>query len=180
MVGMGTTYPGDLLTRGGWGGEHWEGLLHERRRRDSESTAKTPNPNKSDVISRRRGEDRGPCDGSALEEGGAGRTGAMRWIWLGGGGNARSGASGGGGYRGTGGGPRERRVGARGTMSRGGNERSGWCREVPVAGRTVHRVAVDVYATFLRNSRDISIWAKLGLGALLTLGAWAAVYPAYP
>jgi hypothetical protein len=29
----------------------------------------------------RRGEDGGPCDGSGLEEGAAGRTGAMRRIW---------------------------------------------------------------------------------------------------
>jgi hypothetical protein len=76
MVGMGTTYPGWLRRRA----LEARGLLHERRRRDSESTAKTPNRNKFDVISRRRGEDRGPCDRSALEEGAAGMTGAMRQI----------------------------------------------------------------------------------------------------
>jgi hypothetical protein len=39
MVGMGTTYPG-WLRRGALGAR---GLLHEQPRRDSESTAKTPN-----------------------------------------------------------------------------------------------------------------------------------------
>jgi len=42
-INLGATYPG-WLRRGALGAR---GLLREQRRRDSESTAKTPNPNKS-------------------------------------------------------------------------------------------------------------------------------------
>jgi hypothetical protein len=75
MVGMGTTYPG-WLRRGALGAR---GLLHEQRRRDSESTAKTPNSSggvagrtggHATDLAWRRGQrgGRGPCGGSWVSD----------------------------------------------------------------------------------------------------------------